>query len=61
MISNGGYFTLSEKNSKDNTTLLISYLGYVNQEIAVSSLKRFYHCTYPSIFELNDVAVLIKA
>jgi hypothetical protein len=27
IISNGGYFTPSEKNSKDNTTLLISYLG----------------------------------
>jgi hypothetical protein len=63
MISNAeGYFTLSEKNSQDSTVLLISYLGYVNQELAVSTLKNndFTIALTPSIFELNDVNVSNK-
>ncbi|MFT5251789.1 MAG: hypothetical protein ACI87N_000780 [Flavobacteriales bacterium] len=63
IISNGeGNFTLSENNSKDNTTLLISYLGYVNQQLTVSDLKNndFTIALSPGIFELNDVAVSNK-
>lgn len=63
MISNAeGYFTLSEKNSQDNTVLIITYLGYVNQELLVSTLKNndFTIALTPSIFELNDVSVSNK-
>ena len=63
LISNAeGYFTLSEKNSQDNTILLISYLGYANKEITVTILKNndFTVALTPSIFELNDVAVSNK-
>ncbi|MBC5842322.1 MAG: carboxypeptidase-like regulatory domain-containing protein [Flavobacteriaceae bacterium] len=63
MISNAeGYFTLSEKNSQDNTILLVSYLGYANQEIALNSLKNndYTIALTPSIFELNDVNVSNK-
>jgi hypothetical protein len=48
----------SENNSKDNTTLLISYLGYVNQQMTVSELKIKDFTNWD--FELNDVAVSNK-
>ena len=63
LISNAeGYFTLSEKNSLDSTLLLVSYLGYANQEITVTTLKNndFIVALTPSIFELNDVNVSNK-
>jgi hypothetical protein len=63
LISNAeGYFTLSEKNSLDTSQLLVSYLGYANQEITVGTLKNndFIVVLTPSIFELNDVAVSNK-
>ena len=63
IISNGeGNFTLSENNSKDNTTLLVSYLGYVNQQLTVGDLKNkdFTIALTPGIFELNDVTVSNK-
>lgn len=63
IISNAeGNFTLSENNSQDNTVLLISYLGYANQELTISSLKNkdFTITLTPSIFELNDVTVSNK-
>ena len=63
LISNAeGYFTLSEKNSQDNTLLLVTYLGYANQEITVTTLKNndLIIALTPSIFELNDVTVSNK-
>lgn len=60
LVSNGeGFFTLSENNSKDETILTVSYLGFVNQQLTVNELKRlnFTIKLLPGIYELNDVAV----
>jgi hypothetical protein len=60
LISNAeGFFSLSETNSSDETLLTISYLGYVNQQLTVSKLKKqdYKIALIPGIFELNDVKV----
>jgi hypothetical protein len=60
LISNAeGIFSLSESNSSDQTLLTISYLGYVNQQLTVGTLKKqdFEIALAPGIFELNDVKV----
>ena len=60
LVSNAeGYFTLSEKNSTDETLLTVSYLGFVNRQLTVSELKKldFSIKLAPGVFELNDVAV----
>lgn len=60
LVSNDeGYFTLSENNSRDETALTVSYLGFVNQQLTVGELKRleFTIQLLPAIYELNDVAV----
>lgn len=63
LISNTeGYFTLSEGNSKDDTVLSISYLGYLSQVLTVGQLKKtdFIIALAPSIFELNDLKISNK-
>ncbi|WP_367771130.1 carboxypeptidase-like regulatory domain-containing protein [Flavobacterium sp. WC2421] len=60
LVSNAeGFFTLSEKNSTDETLLTVSYLGFVNRQLTVSELKKldFSIKLTPGVFELNDVAV----
>lgn len=60
LVSNGeGYFTLSENNSRDETLLTVSYLGFVNQQLSVAQLKKldFTIKLLAGIYELNDVAV----
>ncbi|UQD56470.1 carboxypeptidase-like regulatory domain-containing protein [Flavobacterium sp. K5-23] len=60
LVSNGeGYFSLSENNSKDETFLTVSYLGFVNQQLTVGELKKldFTIKLLPGIYELNDVVV----
>jgi hypothetical protein len=60
LVSNAeGYFNLSEKNSKDETILTVSYLGFVNQQLTVAELRSldFTIKLLPGIYELNDVAV----
>jgi hypothetical protein len=40
LVSNAeGYFMLSENNSRDETVLSVSYLGFVNRQLTVSELK----------------------
>lgn len=60
LVSNGeGYFTLSENNSRDETVLTVSYLGFVNQQLSVAQLKKldFTIKLLAGIYELSDVAV----
>ena len=60
LVSNAeGYFTLSEENSKEDTVITISYLGYFSQQLTISQLKKldFVVALQPGIFELNDVKV----
>jgi hypothetical protein len=60
LVSNAeGYFTLSERNSVDETQLTVSYLGYLVQKLTVSQLKKldFTIALYPGIIELNAVTV----
>lgn len=60
LVSNAeGYFTLSENNSRDETVLTISYLGFVNQQLTVIELKKLNYIIKlaPGVFQLNDVAV----
>ncbi|WP_367754295.1 carboxypeptidase-like regulatory domain-containing protein [Flavobacterium sp. WC2430] len=60
LVSNAeGFFTLSENNSKDETLLTVSYLGFVNRELTVEQLKRLDYTIKldPGVFELNDVTV----
>jgi hypothetical protein len=60
LVSNAeGYFTLSENNSRDETLLTVSYLGFVNQELSVAQLKKldFTIKLLAGIYELSDVAV----
>lgn len=60
LVSNAeGYFTLSERNSQDETMLTISYLGYVNQQLSINTLKKlnFTIALTPGIFELDAVKV----
>ena len=63
LVSNAeGYFTLSEGNSKDDTVLSISYLGYLSQVLTVGQLKKldFTIALAPSVFELEDVTINTK-
>ncbi|WP_413997662.1 carboxypeptidase-like regulatory domain-containing protein [Flavobacterium sp. W1B] len=63
IVSNAeGYFTLSENNSQNDTMLTISYLGYINQQLTISTLKKleFTISLVPGIFELSDVNVSNK-
>lgn len=59
IISNSeGVFTLSEKNN-DSSQLMISYLGYVSQQVSIGELKKQENTVKlkPGIFELDDVNV----
>jgi hypothetical protein len=60
LVSNGeGYFTLSESDSRDETVLIISYLGFVSRKLAVAELKRLDYSIglTRGIFQLDDVTV----
>ncbi|NGY38056.1 carboxypeptidase-like regulatory domain-containing protein [Flavobacterium sp. XN-5] len=60
LVSNGeGYFSLSESNSQDETLLVVSYLGFVNQQLTVRELKKrdFTIKLLPAVYELDDVEV----
>jgi hypothetical protein len=60
LVSNGeGYFSLSESNSQDETLLVVSYLGFVNQQLTVRELKKrdFTIKLLAGIYELDDVEV----
>ncbi|MBK0369977.1 carboxypeptidase-like regulatory domain-containing protein [Flavobacterium agrisoli] len=60
IISNAeGYFTLAEKNSSDETLLIISYLGYVPLQISVADLKKVQNNIKltQGIVELDDVDI----
>ncbi|MGO4820777.1 MULTISPECIES: carboxypeptidase-like regulatory domain-containing protein [unclassified Flavobacterium] len=60
LISNGeGYFSLSESNSKEETVLHVSYLGFVNRQLTVAELKKLDYIIQlaPAIYELSDVTV----
>jgi hypothetical protein len=60
LVSNAeGFFALSENNSKDDTLLTVSYLGFVNRQLTVGELKRLDWTIklLPGIYELNDVVV----
>ena len=59
-VSNGeGYFSLSENNSQDATVILVSYLGFVNQQLTVGQLKNqdLTIKMLPAMYELEDVAI----
>lgn len=59
LISNAeGYFTISDKNN-DTSPLLISYLGYVSQQLTIVDLKNQQNTISlePGVFELEDVNV----
>lgn len=63
LISNGeGFFTLSEKNIEDKTTITISYIGYITRKITVEELKEIENIIKlePGYFELNEVTILNK-
>jgi phage terminase large subunit-like protein len=60
LVSNGeGYFLLSESNSQDETLLMISYMGFVNQQLTVGELRKldFTIKLLPGVYELDDVEV----
>ena len=60
LVSNGeGYFSLSENNSQDATVILVSYLGFVNQQLTVEQLKNqdLTIKMLPAMYELEDVAI----
>jgi hypothetical protein len=60
LVSNAeGYFNLSENNSSDETILIVSYLGFVNQQLTVAKLKSLQYIIKlaPGVFELSDVKV----
>ncbi|MBC5838246.1 carboxypeptidase-like regulatory domain-containing protein [Flavobacterium muglaense] len=60
LVSNGeGYFSLSENNSQDETVIVVSYLGFVSQQLVVSQLKSqdLIIKLLPAVYELQDVAV----
>ena len=60
LVSNGeGYFSLSENNSQDATVILVSYLGFVNQQLTVGQLKNqdLTIKMLPAMYELEDVAI----
>ncbi|MFT7336294.1 MAG: hypothetical protein ACI9M1_002248, partial [Porticoccaceae bacterium] len=60
LVSNAeGYFNLSENNSKDETILNVSYLGFVNQQLTAGELRSldFTIKLLPGIYELSEVAV----
>jgi hypothetical protein len=50
---------LSENNSRDETVLSVSYLGFVNRQLTVSELKRLNYSILltSGVFQLNDVKV----
>ena len=60
LISNAdGFFSISDENSQDNSTLEVSYLGYINSRITFAELKRQQNIIklQPGIFELTAVDV----
>lgn len=60
LVSNGeGYFSLSENNSQDATVILVSYLGFVNQQLTVEQIKKqdLTIKMLPAMYELEDVAI----
>ncbi|HSN48286.1 MAG TPA: carboxypeptidase-like regulatory domain-containing protein, partial [Flavobacterium sp.] len=60
LISNAeGYFSLSENNSRDETMLTVSYLGFVNQQLTVAKLKsqQYVIKLEAGVFQLKDVLV----
>lgn len=60
LVSNGeGYFSLSESSSQEETMLVVSYLGFVNQQLTVGELKKldFMIKLLPAVYELDDVKV----
>ena len=59
LISNEeGYFSISEKND-DASILMVSYLGYVGQQLTIGTLKKQNNIIklQPGVFELEDVDV----
>lgn len=60
MVSNAeGYFTISESNSSDTSTIAVSYLGYLGRQMTVKELKgqQLIVTLEPGIVELNNVNV----
>jgi hypothetical protein len=60
LVSNAeGYFNLSENNSRDETALNVSYLGFINQQLTVAKLKSLQYIIRleTGVFELDDVRV----
>ncbi|NRT12586.1 carboxypeptidase-like regulatory domain-containing protein [Flavobacterium sp. 14A] len=63
LVSNGeGYFSLSETSGQDATVVIVSYLGFVNQQLTVGQLKNQELTVkmLPAMYELEDVAVSNK-
>jgi hypothetical protein len=63
LISNAeGYFTLSENSSDSSTSLVVSYLGFVNNKLTVGELKeqQLIIKLQAAIIELNEVAISNK-
>jgi hypothetical protein len=63
LISNAeGYFTLSENSSDNNTSLVVSYLGFVNNKLTVGELKeqQLIIKLQAAIIELNEVTISNK-
>ncbi len=60
LVSNAeGFFTLSESNSREETELTVSYLGFVNQQLTVADLikGKYIIGLVPGVFQLDDVMV----
>jgi hypothetical protein len=60
VVSNGeGYFTISESNSSDTSTIDVSYLGYHNRKMTVDELKsqQLIVSLQAGIVELDNVNV----
>ena len=60
LVSNAeGYFTISESNSSDASTIAVSYLGYLGRQMTVEQLKsqQLIVSLEPGIVELDNVAV----
>lgn len=60
VVSNAeGYFTISESNSSDTSTIVVSYLGYLGRQMTVKELKnqQLIVSLEPGIVELDNVNV----
>ena len=60
LVSNAeGYFTISESNSSDTSTIAVSYLGYLGRQMTVKELKNqeLIFSLEPGIVELENVNV----